>query len=281
MGSEARSRFRSPPKVGYHTSEMSLFLYTEGESFFHRLHPAAKIVGLLLAFAAAMSFSHPLYLMPLALGFLPAGAVSRVGPALRRVGWLMVVIGIMSFILWGVFYPGGSGPVHALGPFRLRESALLYGAGMALRLNLMLFAGLIFLTSTRVEEFTAGLERLGVPYPISFALSLSFRLVPIFTDTAHTILDAQRSRGLDPEAGGLVRRVRSYLPLLVPVFASALRRANSMAVALESKGFGAGPGRVSWREYRFRPADAGFLLCLSALAAGCVAARLLGYGGVS
>jgi len=89
---------------------MSLFLYSEAGSFFHRLHPAAKIVGLLLAFVAAMAFSHPLYLLPLTLIFAPPGLAAHVGPALKRVGWLMLLIGTMSFILWGVFYPGSAGP---------------------------------------------------------------------------------------------------------------------------------------------------------------------------
>jgi energy-coupling factor transport system permease protein len=260
---------------------MSLFLYSERGSLFHGLHPSAKIMGLLLAFVAAMAFSHPLFLLPLALVFVPPGLAAHVGPGLKRVGWLMVIIGIMSFILWGIFYPGSAGPSYPLGPLRLRQPALLYGAGMALRLNLMLYAGLTFLASTRVEEFTAGLLRLGVPYSISFALSLSFRLVPIFTDTAVTILDAQRSRGLDTEADGPRQRLRTYLPLLVPVFASALRRANLLAIALESKGFGSGIPRTSFRQYRFAAADAVFLLLMSALAAGCVTARLLGYGGVA
>jgi len=258
---------------------MSLFLYSERESFFHRLHPSAKIAGLMLAFVAALAFSHPLFLLLLVPVLVLPGLGAGVGTGLQRVGWLMATIGVMSFILWGIFYPGPA-DLHLFGPVRVGRSALLYGAGMAVRLNLMLFCGLVFLASTRVEEFTAGLIILGVPYSVSFALSLSFRLVPIFTDTAGTILEAQRSRGLDTEAGGPIQRIRTYLPLLVPVFASALRRTNQLAIALESKGFSAGRVRTSLREYRFRPSDLVFLLALTGLAASCVTIRLLGWGGV-
>ncbi len=258
---------------------MSLFLYAERESFFHRLHPSAKIAGLALAFVAALAFSHPLFLLPLVPVLVLPGLAAGVGTGLRRVGWLMAAIGLMSFILWGIFYPAPA-DLHLFGPIRVGRSALLYGAGMALRLNLMLFCGLVFLASTRVEEFTAGLSFLGLPYSVSFALGLSFRLVPIFNETAETILEAQRSRGLDTEAGGLRRRLRAYLPLLVPVFASALRRTNQLAVALESKGFSAGRVRTSLRAYRFRTADLIFLLAMLALAASCVTIRLLGWGGV-
>jgi energy-coupling factor transport system permease protein len=114
----------------------------------------------------------------------------------------------------------------------------------------MIFCGLIFLAATSVEDFTYGLTRLGLPFALSFALSLSFRLVPLFADTVRGIQDAQKARGLDPEAGGLLARVRSYPPLLVPVFAAALRRADQLAIALESKGFGLSVKRGSYREYR-------------------------------
>jgi energy-coupling factor transport system permease protein len=258
---------------------MSLFLYSDHASFFHRRHPSAKIIGLLLCFVAALAFSHPLYLLLLVPVLVLPGLAAGVGTGLRRVGWLMATIGLMSFILWGIFYPGPA-ELHLFGPFRVGRSALLYGAGMAIRLNLMLFCGLVFLASTRVEEFTTGLTTLGVPYSVSFALGLSFRLVPIFTETAEIILEAQRSRGLDTEAGGPLRRIRTYLPLLVPVFASALRRTNQLAIALESKGFSAGRVRTSLREYRLGAADGIFLLCLTALAAGCVTIRWLGWGGV-
>jgi len=259
---------------------MSLFLYSDRASFFHRRHPSAKIIGLLLCFVAALSFSHPLYLLPLVPILVLPGLAAGVGTGLKRVGWLMATIGLMSFILWGIFYPGPA-DLYSLGPLHLGRSALLYGAGMAIRLNLMLFCGLVFLASTRVEEFTTGLSTLGVPYSISFALGLSFRLVPIFTETAQTILEAQRSRGLDTEAGGPLRRLRTYLPLLVPVFASALRRINQLSIALESKGFSAGRSRTSLREYRFGPGDFIFLGVMMALAAACVTLRLLGRGGVA
>src|SRR5260370_33587554 len=77
-----------------------------------------------------------------------------------------------------------------------------------------------------------------VPYRVRFAISLSFRLVPLFIDSAVTIVDAQRLRGYDFNQGGPLERVRRYVPVVIPVFMGALRKANNMAMALEARGFG-------------------------------------------
>ncbi len=258
---------------------MSLYLYSERISFLHKLHPVSKIIGLLLSFVAALAFSHPLYILPLAILVIIPGLRAGAGDGLHRVWPLMIAIGLASFLLWGVFFPGKT-VVYSLAPFCITREALLYGAGMAIRLNLMLFCGLIFLASTRIEDFTAGLSVMGIPFSLSFALSLSFRLVPIFSETTQTIIQAQRCRGLETESKGLIKRMFAYLPLLVPVFASALRRTDQLAVALESKGFGSKIKRTTYREYLFRGQDVIFLLAMIVISAGSVTIRILGMGAV-
>jgi energy-coupling factor transport system permease protein len=257
---------------------MSLFLYADRESFFHGLHPTSKITGLLLSFVASLAFNHPLYIIPLvALVILPgmrAGALK----GLRTVWFLMIAIGIASFLLWGLFFEGKT-IVYSLGPLHFTREALLYGAGMGIRLNLMLFCGLIFLASTRIEDFTAGLSIMGVPFSLSFALSLSFRLVPIFSESAQTIMQAQKCRGLSLESKGPIKRLMSYIPLLVPIFASALRRTDQLAVALESKGFGS-KTRTTYRAYHIRPRDVIFICFMASMAGACLALRISGYGSV-
>jgi energy-coupling factor transport system permease protein len=255
---------------------MSSGFYADRPSFFHRLHPVTRIVLLMLAFASALIIEHPLPL--LALGLIYALAASRTGvfAGLKRVIWLLVLIAVASFIIWSAAYSGTTTAI-ALGPLGVTYEGMIYGAGMGLRLDLMIFCGLIFLTVTRVEEFTYGLTRLGLPFPVSFALSLSFRLAPMFADTVRTILEAQRSRGLDTEAGGPVRRMRSYVPLLIPVFAAAIRRADQLAIALESKGFGLGQKRGSFREYEAGARDGAAVAAVAAVIALEIAARRLGW----
>jgi len=254
---------------------MSSGFYVDTDSFIHKLHPVTRIVLLLLTFISALVIEHPLWLMLLAFIYAIVGARTGALPGLRRVMWLLLLIALASFLIWSFAYSGERVAI-ALGPLRITYEGMLYGAGMGVRLDLMVFCGLIFLSTTPIEEFTYGLTRMGLPFPVSFAMSLSFRLVPLFAGTVRTILDAQRARGLDTEAGGLTGRLKSYVPLLVPVFASALRRTDQLAIALESKGFGLGKKRGSFREYDAGSRDALAILVMTVILALEIAARYFG-----
>ncbi|HKA29015.1 MAG TPA: energy-coupling factor transporter transmembrane component T, partial [Candidatus Binatia bacterium] len=115
---------------------------------------------------------------------------------------------------------------------------------MGIRLATFLVTGLLFLTTTRMEEVAYGLRRLGMPYLVGFTLTLSFRLVPVFFESAATIVQAQRCRGLDLRKGSWLTRLRRFVPVIVPVFIGALRRADRMAMALELRGFNSGRART-------------------------------------
>src|SRR5208282_4743070 len=125
-----------------------------------------------------------------------------------------------------------------------------------------------------------GLQRMRVPYRVSFAISLSFRLVPLFIDSALTVVDAQRLRGYDFDAGGPLERVRRYVPVIIPVFMGALRKANNMAMALEARGFGRDNAPTSFIEYRMHARDAEAFVVL--IAVGTIAFMLYwtGYGSI-
>jgi len=144
----------------------------------------------------------------------------------------------------------------------------------------MVAAGLVFLSTTRVEEFTAALRRLGLPFPVSFAFSLAFRFVPTFADSAYTIIQAQKSRGLDLESGGILTRIRRHVPLLIPAVVGAVRTTDLLAMALESRGFGGSGRRTEYLELKARWQD--FLVSGLLLAAVTAAIwwRLAGHGAV-
>src|SRR5262249_5509471 len=122
--------------------------------------------------------------------------------------------------------------------FHVSRMSLVFGFGRGIKLAELLAASVLFLSTTKIEEFTYGLQRMRVPYRVGFAISLAFRLVPLFIDSAATIVDAQRLRGYDFDKGGPFERVRRYVPVVIPVFMVALRKANNMAMALEARGFG-------------------------------------------
>jgi energy-coupling factor transport system permease protein len=141
-----------------------------------------------------------------------------------RMAPLFITIGIMTFLLWAVFY-------------KEYDSRWLYAGFLSARFLSLLFSGLLYLSITSIEEFSSGLNLLGVPYPMSFTVSLSFRLVMLFIHTGFTIVEAQRVRGNDVGHGNILRRIKGYLPLLVPLILTGLKKADTLTLALESKGF--------------------------------------------
>lgn len=234
---------------------MSLAFYHPTGGFFEGVNPVTKLISLVAAFVPPFFGGSPLEVMPYFGLLFSAALVARAGTNLLRVYKLMVLLFAMSIVLWSFFYRGETA-LCVIGPLVVTEESLMYGITIGIRLNCFVLAAIIFLTSTAIEDFTYGLSRLGIPFVASFALTLAFRLTPLFIETGQAIVLAQKARGLDLDSGGVLRRIRRYVPIIVPVLASGLRRADQLAVALESRGFGKSKKRsvvsefpVTWRDY--------------------------------
>jgi energy-coupling factor transport system permease protein len=238
---------------------MNLFLYLDRASPIHRLDPRTKIFLLLGSFVAAVLFFQPVPLFPLLVILLLYGAIGRSLGNLRRIWFLLLSIALVSTVSWSVF-ARGSTPLF----WRVTWEGLRYGIGAAIKIDSMIIAGLIFLSTTRTEEIVLGLIRLRVPYQAAFAFSLAIRMVPTIIGTAVTVTEAQRSRGLDLTSGGPAARLRKHIPLLVPIFLQTLRSTDQLAKALESRGFGARRERTSYLVIGFH-ADDGLALTLGGL----------------
>lgn len=226
------------------------YIYVEGNTFLHRLDPRPKLLLLVAILLLAVAGSHPLFELPIvALAFLGVIA-ARATVALRRVRVLLLAISLFSLVTWSFF---AQGTTPFLGP--VEWEAFLYGVGTGMKLTAMVALSVCFLATTKNEAIAAAFIRLGLPFSVAFAFSTALRLVPTFIGAGGTIVQAQRSRGLDVESGNLVQRIRKQIPLLIPVFATSIRNTNQMAMALESKGFGASPTRTYYLHLQLRPAD--------------------------
>lgn len=233
---------------------MPLFLYIERATFLHRLNPIAKVLGMLCVFVAAFVSDEPLAVLPVTVGVALLITMAAAWPNVRRLRVLFLMVFLMTFIIWTLFFPGGT-PLASWGPLRVSGAGLRFALGMALKLDTFLGVGVVFLSTTKIEEFAYALTRVGMPYKLGFTMTLAFRLVPVFLDAAGTVVQAQRCRGFNFDEGSLLQRMRRYIPVIVPVFMGALRRADGMAMALEARGFQARRERTAFERYRFRGAD--------------------------
>jgi energy-coupling factor transport system permease protein len=226
-------------------------------------------------FVLAFLFVNPLYGLVVLAVVLLFGYLAKSLINLKRIWFILLMIAVMSVIMWTIFASGET-PLF----WFVEREALLYGMGVALRIDITVIAGMIFLSTTRNEEIANGLVKLGIPYRFAFAISTALRLVPTVAATGSTIGQAQRSRGLDLDSGSIAERVRKHIPLLVPVFISTIRSTNVFSMALESKGFGASPDRTYFLRLAMGRQDVLVLLMFAVLLVAALALRLLGYGGI-
>ena len=250
-------------------------LYLDRDTWVHRLDPRTKMFLLLGMFALPFVFLDPLYEVAVLALVLFFGYLAKALTNLRRIWFILVATAVLTIVLWSIF---GSGQTPLF--LFVEREAVLYGVAIALRIDITVIAGMIFLSTTRNEEVAFGLVRLGIPYRFAFAVSTALRLVPTIMATGYTIGQAQRSRGLDLESGNILRRIRKYVPLLIPVFVSTIRSTNVFSMALESKGFGATPQRTFFLRIGMNRRDFLVLAVFVVLLAGSIALRIAGYGGL-
>lgn len=258
---------------------MNIFLYLDKNTWFHRLDPRTKILGVLMLFGLPLAFNDPRYVAVVALGLVALGVAAKALPNFWRMRYLLLLLVLFSSLLWP-FFAKGPTPLWSWGPLEVSRESLLFGIAMGLRLASFVAAGLIFLSTTTNEEFTQGLIRLRLPYPVAFAFSTALRLVPTFAGAGATIVQAQVSRGLDLESGNVFQRGRKFIPLAVPLFIYAVRHTNLLAMALESRGFSPQAQRTWYVQLQMRRDDYIALAVLAVLFVGAIALRLAGYGAV-
>jgi energy-coupling factor transport system permease protein len=180
----------------------------------------------------------------------------------RRALPLLVPLVLMCLLLWGLL-TRGTVPLWSPGSLTVYRDSLLFAAAFAVRLSAMLIAGLAFVSATGIEELRLGLTRLGLPYPMAFAIGLAFRLVPLIGSTLEKAAQAQKSRGLALDRGGPLARLHNHAPLIIPVILVSLRNIDQLAAALEARGFGAQTRRTSFLNTPWRTADTA--CCISAI----------------
>ncbi len=258
---------------------MPIYLYIEGESWLHRLHPVVKVWALFAAFWSVYWVDQPLALVPLGLLMTVAAQAGGAWANFYRLRYLFAGVVFFTALSWMVFYRQGT-PLIDTPLVRVSRASLLFGFGRGLKLAELLGTSVLFLSSTKIEEFGAGLTRLGVPYRVGFAITLAFRLVPLFIDSALTVVQAQRLRGYEFRRGGPLARMRRYVPVVVPVFMEALRKANAMAMALEARGFGAGGRPTSLIDRELRRSDRMAVALLGGLAVAYFLIYYAGYGAI-
>jgi energy-coupling factor transport system permease protein len=229
---------------------MDIFLFIDKDTFLHKLDPRTKLLVVLGSFVVALLFDSLPILLALAAVILLYGYFGRVLSNLNRIKGVLLMIVFFSVVLWSITIKGTT---RIIGP--LTVEGMFHGLMIGLKFDIMIVSGMIFLSSTKIEEISLGLVKMKLPYRGAFAFSTAIRLVPMIVGISYTITQAQKSRGLDLDSGSFLQKIRKYVPLLIPTLLSVIRGTNVFAMALESKGFGYDEVRTNYLEIGFQFTD--------------------------
>lgn len=129
--------------------------------------------------------------------------------------------------------------------FQSTIALIIYSTTLAFRFIVLMSSFSIFFLTTSPDDLSLALEQSHVPYEFCFAFTTAVRFVPVLANEAQTIMDAQKSRGLELEKGNFFKRIRNYVPILIPLIVGAIRRSLELAEAMESRAFGANKYRTN------------------------------------
>ncbi|MFA5523659.1 MAG: energy-coupling factor transporter transmembrane component T [Tissierellales bacterium] len=236
--------------------------YFPGETLIHRLDPRVKLLGT-FAFIIALFFINSFYPYILVVAFIfSAVKLSKVPLSyiLKGLKPLFIIISITFLI--NLFMTRGE-ILFEIGPLDVTKEGLFQATFMALRLIFLVMGTSLLTLTTSPISLTDGIERLlkplskvGVPaHELAMMMTIALRFIPTLLEETDKIMKAQMARGADFESGNIMKRAKSLVPLLVPLFVSAFRRADELAMAMEARCYRGGDNRTRMKELKFQRLD--------------------------
>lgn len=262
--------------------DITLGQYYPGNSPVHRMDPRSKLLILILYIVTIFSVSDPLPGLICVAALVSAVAISHI-PAKMMLKSLKPIIIIVLFTgLLNVFYTPGQ-ELFRLWIFRVTAEGIQSAVVMAVRI-LLLVSSTALLTYTTspmaltdaLESLLGPLKKLHIPvHEFAMMMSIALRFVPTLIEETDKIMAAQKARGADFETGNLLRRAKALIPVLVPLFISAFRRADELATAMECRLYHGGAGRTRLHSLRYGRLDLSGGICSLVVCGGAIALNLL------
>ncbi len=262
--------------------EITLGQYYPVDSVIHRLDPRVKLVA---TFAYLLS----LFIMSSWTGYLLGAVVLAVLIRLSRVPFRFMTKGLRSILFlllisvsFNLFLTPGE-VLLRIGFLKLTREGLRIALMMGFRLILLVLGSSLMTLTTTPNQLTDGLEKglavlkhIHVPvHEIAMMMSIALRFIPILVEETDKIMKAQQARGADFESGNILQRAKAMVPILVPLFISAFRRANDLAMAMEARCYNGGDGRTKMKPLRYVKRDRMAYMLILLYLAVCVGTRFL------
>ena len=243
--------------------DITLGQYYPKDSVIHKLDPRVKLGGTVLYILS-------LFFMKNILGYAVAALFLAFVIRLSQVPFRYIIRGMKTIlflllvtVVFNLFLTDGTPIITLFGKLRITWEGLEMAVFMALRLVFLIIGSSVMTLTTTPNNLTDGMERmmrclkvLHVPvHEVAMMMSIALRFIPILLEETDKIMKAQLARGADFESGKLIERAKAMVPLLVPLFISAFRRANDLAMAMEARCYRGGEGRTKMKPLVYQKKD--------------------------
>ncbi|HKM21068.1 MAG TPA: energy-coupling factor transporter transmembrane component T [Lachnospiraceae bacterium] len=265
--------------------DITLGQYYPTESTLHKMDPRVKLVG-------TLAFIISLFLFDNVIGYLVATVFLIVIIKLSKVPFSFMVKGLKAIVIlmlitvvFNLFLTPGDELV-SFWKFTITKQGLRTAVFMAIRLTYLIVGSSVMTLTTTPNNLTDGMEKLLNPlrvikvpvHEVAMMMSIALSFIPILLEETDKIMKAQMARGADFESGNLIKKAKSLIPLLVPLFISAFRRANELAMAMEARCYRGGDGRTKMKPLLYKKADYIAYVCLVVYLAAIISVNFIQFG---
>lgn len=263
--------------------DITLGQYYPADSILHKMDPRTKLVGTVIFLISVFVF-HTIPGYAVATVFLATMIkISKVPVKFMFRGLKAIFMILLFTVAFNILLTPGE-VLWSWGILKITKEGLILAGKMAIRLTYLMVGSSIMTLTTTPNQLTDGLERLLRPlnkihvpvHEIAMMMSIALRFIPILLEETDKIMKAQIARGADFESGNIIQKAKAMVPLLVPLFISAFRRANDLAMAMESRCYHGGDDRTQMKPLRYRGIDRVGYLVLAGYLAVAIVFRVVG-----
>ncbi len=264
--------------------DITLGQYYPADSVLHKLDPRVKLMGALVYIVSLFTFRDAVGFAAATVFLICIIRISKVPFSYMVKGLKAIVVLMIITALFNLFLTPGKQVLVTYGILTITMEGVKNAVFMLVRLIYLIVGTSIMTLTTTPNQLTDGLEKALMPlskirvpvHSIAMIMSIALRFIPILIEETDIIMKAQMARGADFESGNLIRRVKAMVPLLVPLFVSAFRRADDLAMAMEARCYVGGRGRTKMKPLRYQKEDYQAYLILAGYLGVMIAWRVFG-----
>ena len=254
--------------------DITLGQYYQTESVIHKMDPRVKLGGTILFIISLFFFKNYAGYVIAALFLGLVIRLSKVPFKFMVKGMKTIVMLMLITVVFNLFLTPGT-PLFTIWKLTITQEGLKMAISLAVRLTLLIIGSSVMTLTTTPNNLTDGMEKMMGPlkvfkvpvHEVAMMMSIALRFIPILLEETDKIMKAQIARGADFESGNIFKRAKAMVPLLVPLFISAFRRANDLAMAMEARCYRGGEGRTKMKPLVYHKRDY--------IAYGCIAAYMV------